>query len=120
MVRLSVSRTLGVSAADLKGRIEQNLARQYAANFGKHGTRDPANHQLIQNTESVLVTTTMDLASPRGDGGDCSDDGAELEVSPRGFFADQFEVGFVFLSQLVFSLYAPARIIPWVFLRACF
>jgi len=84
--------------------VQQNLARQYAANFGKHGTKDPPNHHLIQNTESVLVTTTMGLTSPRGDGGDRPDDSAKLEVAPRGFFADQFEVGFRLL-QLCFLLH---------------
>jgi len=91
---------LSVNVADLDGHVQQNLARQYAANFGKHGTRDPPNHHLIQNTESVLVTTTMDLGPPRGGGADCPDDSAKLDISPRGFFADQFEVSFVFLSVL--------------------
>ena len=50
----------------------------------------------------------MDLAPPRGDGADCPDDSAKLEISPRGFFADQFEVGFsVFLPQLFSSPLRP-------------
>jgi len=89
--------TTGADGADLENRVRQNLARQYAANFGKLGAKDPPNHHLIQNTESVLVTTTMDLAPPRGDGVDRPDNSAKLELSPRGFFADQFEVCF-FLS----------------------
>lgn len=76
---------------------QQNLARQYAANFGKHGAKDPLSYHLIQNTESVLVMTTMDLVPPRGDGIDHSGENVKLELEPRGFFADQFEVGF-FLS----------------------
>lgn len=84
--------------------MQQNLARQYATNFGKRSAKDPSSHHLIQNTESVLVTTTMDLISPRprGDGVSRSADDAVAE--PRGFFADQFEVSF---SWLVPPLYAP-------------
>lgn len=80
---------------------QQNLARQYAANFGKHGTKDPLSHHLIQNTESVLVTTTLDLVPPRGDGVDHSGDSVKLEFEPRGFFADQFEVGCFVLFLLI-------------------
>jgi hypothetical protein len=84
--------TLGTGGAN-RNCSQQNLARQYAANFGKHGAKDPLSHHLIQNTESVLVTTTMDLIPPRGDGMDRSGENVKLELEPRGFFADQFEVG---------------------------
>lgn len=40
----------------------------------------------------MLVTTTVDLMPPQGDGVDHSGDNAKLESEPRGFFADQFEV----------------------------
>ena len=86
---------LGADGADHNW-LQQNLARQYAANFGKHGAKDPLSHHLIQNTESVLVTTTTVQVPPRGDGIDHSGDNAKLEFEPRGFFADQFEVGFFF------------------------
>jgi len=36
----------------------------------------------------------VDLDPPRGDDVDHSDDNVKLESEPRGFFADQFEVGF--------------------------
>ena len=35
----------------------------------------------------------MDLVPPRGDGIDHSGSNTKLEFEPRGFFADQFEVG---------------------------
>jgi len=108
-------KTLGADGADLHNHAQQNIARQYAANFGKNDTKDPPSHHLVQNTESVLVTTT---APPRGDGADHSGN-AKLEVEPRGFFADQFEVGF-FLPQFVFFplMLRPHDLVG--FLLACF
>lgn len=91
--------TLGADGVDCD-HLKQNLARKYAADFGKHGAKDPLSHHLIQNTESVLVTTTMDLVPSRGDGVDRSGDNVKLEFGPRGFFADQFEVGSLFLPSL--------------------
>ncbi|KAF9651448.1 PALP-domain-containing protein [Thelephora ganbajun] len=83
----TVERVRPVSIVDTK----HNIARQHAASFGKHGTEGSLSHHLIQSTESVLVTTTMGLVPPRGDGVDHSGDNVKLEVEPRGFFADQFE-----------------------------
>lgn len=94
----------------------QNIARQHAANFGRNGTKDSSNYHLIQDTESVLVTTTVDLVPPRGDGVDHSGDNVKLEFEHRGFFADQFEVSLFFLLQSVFSppSLCTART-PWVY-----
>ena len=101
-------------------RLQQNLARQYAANFSKQGAKDPLSRHLIQNTESVLVTTTTDLVPPR-DGIDHSGENAKLEFEPRGFFADQFEVGF-FLFPLcstgAISFVLWARFTSWRLERA--
>jgi len=110
----SVPETLDADGADLRNHAQQNIARQYAANFGKHGTKDPLNHHLIQNTESVLVTTTVDLDPPRGDWVVHSGNNVKVEVEPRGFFADQFEVGF-FSHNLFFSPSCSARTFSWVF-----
>ena len=75
--------SLSADVADLGHHIQQNLAREYATNFGKRGAS--SHHQ----PDSVLVTTTMDLVSPRRREADDS----VADAKPRGFFADQFEVG---------------------------
>lgn len=85
----TVERVRPASIVDTKHYV--NIARQYAADFGKSGPKDSLNHHLLQNTESVLVTTTVDLLSPQGDDAGHSEDDVKLESGPRGFFADQFE-----------------------------
>ena len=50
----------------------------------------------------------MDLDHPQGDGLDHSGDNVKLESEPRGFFADQFEVGFPHLR----SAHAISRVFP--------
>ena len=89
---------MSAGGADLNNCARQNIARQYAANFSKNDAREPLSHHLVQNAESVLVTTTVDLVPPRGDGGDRSGDNVDPEFEPRGFFADQFEVRRLFFS----------------------
>ena len=102
-----ISRPWARGGTDLENPVQQNLARQYAAGFGKRGTKDPSSHHLIQDTESVSVTATVD--PPRGDGTDHSGDNTSPEVAPRGFFADQFEVSFSF-----FLLMTRPRETSWV------
>lgn len=102
--------------ADLNNHTPQNIARQYAVEFGKNDPKDPLNHHLIQNTEYTSVTTIVDLVPPRGDGVDHSGDNVKLKFQPRGFFADQFEVSLFFSPTIRFLSLPPlcnARI-PWV------
>lgn len=51
----------------------------------------------------------MDLVPPRGTAVDHSGDNAKLEVEPRGFFADQFEVGFLTHNLLSLAPCSPLR-----------
>lgn len=84
-----------------------NLARQYATDFGRHPDPPSANgaanahlptfkerpHMLKTATDSVVVSTVADVDA---DGDGIVDDIKEkdlLRAEPRGFFADQFEVG---------------------------
>ncbi|KAF9792195.1 tryptophan synthase beta subunit-like PLP-dependent enzyme [Thelephora terrestris] len=83
----TVERVRPASIVDTK----HNVARQYAANFSTNDAKDPLSHHLVQSTESVLVTTTVNLLPPRGDGVGRSGDIVDPEFEPRGFFADQFE-----------------------------
>lgn len=94
----------GADGADLSNHTRQNTARQYAASFCKRDTNEPLDRHLIRDTESVLVTTTVDLVPPRGDGVDHLDDNVKLEFEQRAFFADQFEVRIFFSPTTRFSV----------------
>jgi hypothetical protein len=86
----------------------QNLARESAINFGRPSpgssrastppegklpTFLPRPNILKTGTESIVVTTTADV-DPDGDGMvDTAKEKKAVRSEPRGFFADQFEVG---------------------------
>lgn len=77
------------------------MARQAAVRFGQTGALGDAegaaspgihvDHQMITGSPSVVVTTTSTHVRPEGTVDDPQD--TELLTKPRGFFADQFEVG---------------------------
>lgn len=100
-----LSEMLGAGRADLGDHVRQNLARQHATNFGRRGATDGSRHHLIQ-TESLLVTTPLDLVRPRDDAANPTSS-VKPGAEPRGFFADQFEAG-GFPPRLFFPL-CPAR-----------
>jgi hypothetical protein len=68
---------------------EQNLAKQRAMEFGQTAVNDPEDDDLLVSSQArstILIdhrkgATGLDL---------------ELENQPRGFFADQFEVNWLY------------------------
>ena len=75
----------------------QNMARRAAVRFGQlsalHGAEGGGviSHEIITGSPSVIVSTTSSHVRPEGTEDDPED--MELLTKPRGFFADQFEVG---------------------------
>lgn len=72
------------------------MARQAAIRFGQpsalNGTEGASiSHEMITGSPSVVVSTTSSHVRPEGTQNDPQD--MELLTKPRGFFADQFEVG---------------------------
>lgn len=73
-------------------RLSQNLARARAEHFGQAASSRP--HVMRTSTSSVVVTTSApeDLLDEHH-GALTIEEEEELRTKPRGFFADQFEVG---------------------------
>lgn len=79
-------------------RIRQNMARQRALEFGKSDilrSMDASNTEGTTTAASISSSTLVVRSSASNSevlGTDPSPDD-ELKTKPRGFFADQFEVG---------------------------